>query len=283
MEIKSVTEAFEFLYNLSLNNSDFRFRGQASFEWTLIPSIYRFNDFQRYQTVQFETNILQAKPPNPNPPLTYTKFELEWLMICQHYGVPTRLIDWTADILIALYFACSNEQNNDGALFVCNQNDYPMFASYKDKIMETQKLAFVSTTVNNPRMRAQSGSFMIWGHSPLNDEMTESYDLWEYHKQEDKCHFLEKIRIPYKFKKIILEQLDKIYSINYDNLYLKNGYLEKTYFSRFQKLKEDSRLMTLYVTDADRLTKIEETQARSMFRIDCRNMFGGCIRLSKIG
>ncbi|WP_034894739.1 FRG domain-containing protein [Gillisia sp. Hel_I_29] len=283
MEIKSVTEAFEYLYNLSLNNSDFRFRGQANYEWTLIPSIYRFNNFQRYQTVQFEKNILQAKPPKPNPPLTYTNFELEWLMICQHYGVPTRLIDWTADILIALFFACSNEQINDGALFVCNQNDYPLFASYEDQIMETQKLAFVSTTVNNPRMRAQSGSFMIWGHSPLSDEKTESYDLWEYHKEENKSHFLEKILIPSKFKKAIMKQLDEFYSINYSNLYLENGYLEKTYFSDFQKLKENSRLATLYVTDADKLTEKEEKIARSMFKFDCRNMFGGCIRLSKIG
>ena len=283
MEIKTIAEAYKYLYNLSLSNSDFRFRGQANFDWTLIPSIYRYQKFQRYQTVQFEKNVLQAKPPEPNPPLTHTNYEIEWLMIYQHYGIPTRLNDWSADILIALFFACYNEPEEDGALFVCNQNDYPIFASYEDKIMETQKLAFVNTTVNNPRMRAQSGSFMIWGHSPLNEDSTESYDLWEYHKQENKSHFLEKICIPKESKKKIMNELEKIYSINYDNLYLKNGYLEKTYYSDFQNLKEQSYLMTMYVTDADKLTKSQEYKARSMFNIDCRNMFGGCIRLSKIG
>lgn len=40
----------------------------------------------------------------------------------------------------------------------------------------------------------------------------------------------------------------------------------------YNKLKEQSRLMPLYKTDADHLSKSEEKIARSFFRIDCRNM-----------
>jgi hypothetical protein len=57
-QIKSVSETLSFVYNLSLNESTFRFRGQASYDWTLQPSIYRYNSFKRYQTVDFEHNIL---------------------------------------------------------------------------------------------------------------------------------------------------------------------------------------------------------------------------------
>lgn len=282
MTIKSVKEAYEYLYSLTLSDSSFKFRGQANFKWTLVPSIYRFDGFKRYQTVQFEDFILKAKPPKAIPPLTFTDFELEWLMICQHYEIPTRLLDWTSDILIALYFACSGELEKDGALFVCNKNEYPLFSSFKDQLMETQRLAFISTSVNNPRMRAQSGCFMIWGHSPLTQGETETYDLWEYHKKESKSYFLHKLRIPSKFKKDILRQLEQIYSINYNNLYLKNGYLERTYHSKFAELKERTRLMTLYITDADSLSKREEQIARSYFKINCRNMLGECISLRKI-
>lgn len=284
MEIESTADALKYLYNLSLNESSFRFRGQADNAWPLKPSIYRSNNFQRYQTVQYEKNLLLAKPQIPDPPLTHTTYDLEWLMLCQHYGIPTRLIDWSTDILIALFFSCSDETqiDKDGALFVCNQNDYPIFTVYDKSIMEVQKLAFVSTNVINPRLRIQSGNFMMWGHSPLDENETESYDLWQYHKTQDASPFLEKICIPKNSKRNILNELEHIYSITNNNIYLKNGYLERTYKLQFDNLKEIARLMTLYTTDADRLNKDEEIKARSMFKNDCRNMFGGCIRLSKM-
>ena len=227
MNLNSVTEALKYTYNLNLNQSSFRFRGQADYDWTLQPSIYRYNSFKRYQTVDFESNILHAKPKKAIPPLTYTEFDLEWLMLCQHYGIPTRLMDWSMDVLISLFFACyeENETNKDGALFVCNQNDYQIFSAFENKVMETQDLVFVNTSVINPRMRAQSGCFMLWGHAPLNrEESTESYDLWEFQKKTTKDYFIQKLRIPKNKKKSILHELESIYSINKESLYLTNGF-----------------------------------------------------------
>ncbi len=284
MEINSTAEALSYLYGLSLNQSNLRFRGQADFGWQVQSSIYRFSNFQRYQTVQYEKFLLDHRPPKPCPPLTHTAFELEWLMISQHYTVPTRLLDWTSDILIALYFECDDIDNmeKDGAVFVCNQDDYPMFAAYNEHAMENQALSFVSTNVVNPRMRLQSGSFMMWGHSPLDESTRESYDLWKYHEVQEKEFILEKILIRSSKKKSILQELDRIYSINHDNVYLVKGYLEQKYLNQFQKLKDTLRLMTLYVTDADRLNKNEEMEARSNFKIECKNMFRQCTNLRKM-
>lgn len=285
MDIHSVTEALTYTYKLSLNQSSFRFRGQSDYDWTLQPSIYRYNSFKRYQTVDFESNLLLAKPKPPQPPLTHTEFDLEWLMLCQHYGIPTRLMDWSMDVLISLFFAChgKTENDKDGALFICNQNDYQIYSAFDKKVMESQDLAFVSTNVINPRMRAQSGCFMLWGHAPLNrEESKEGYDLWQYHKNTGKNYFIEKLRIPKNKKKDLLKELEIVYSITKASLYLNNGFLEKKYLSDFEQLKEQARLMTLYKTDADRLNPQEEKEARSYFRIDCRNMIGNCFNLSQM-
>ena len=284
MYFHSTSDALTWLYSQSLNETSFQFRGQSNAAWTLQPSIYRYENFKRYQAVLYENLLLKSRPLSPMPPLTHTVYDLEWLMLCQHYGIPTRLLDWTSNILIALFFACygESEKEDDGILYVCNQNDYPQFNTYNEKLMHMQELSFVNTYIVNPRMQSQSGSFMMWGHSPLDNKVPiMSYDLHEYNSKRETPYSLTEIHIPKKAKQKILSELKDIYSISYDSIYLQNGYLERKYSSQFEKLKEHTRLETLYKTDANILTKGEQEQANSMFG-NCKNMFGSCTNLRMI-
>lgn len=79
----------------------FFFRGHSSFTYALQPSIYRDRRLVAHEDVMFKELILRC--PNDFASLAST---FQTLVKMQHYGLPSRLLDLTANPLIALYFAC---------------------------------------------------------------------------------------------------------------------------------------------------------------------------------
>ncbi|MBW8182913.1 FRG domain-containing protein [Shewanella nanhaiensis] len=43
--------------------------------------------------------------------------EFEWLFLAQHYSLPTRLLDWSTNPLVALYFAVEKDDATDGGIY----------------------------------------------------------------------------------------------------------------------------------------------------------------------
>ena len=88
---------------------------------------------------------------------------IEIISLAQHYGVPTKVLDWTYDYKVALYFALkdildSTKENADGVLWAFN---YKLFENNPlDKDMYFNKLHFYRPEYdNNPNLRAQRGLF----------------------------------------------------------------------------------------------------------------------------
>ncbi|MDO1502481.1 FRG domain-containing protein [Winogradskyella maritima] len=289
--IKSLNEALQFLYKNGLDTSEFIYRGQNNVDWGLQPSVYRYKNLLRYQTVVFENLLLQSKPYIPMSPLTVTNHDLEWLMTCQHYGIPTRLLDWSKDPLVGLFFACYDSQikDKDGALFVAKKADYEQILKFSDfNEIQTQRdkgeIVFFESNTPNPRMRSQSGCFMLWDSYPLDKSVsTESYDLFEYQKRRPEAFFVKKIIIPSKYKKLILNQLKNNYQIDEEILLQNNKPISLHFAPRFQKLKANILIKTLWMTDAESLKGNEYFKALVLTgEGNMRDSFKNCDNLSSL-
>jgi hypothetical protein len=84
------------------------FRGQKDSTWDLLPKIAR-EDFNFIgPNFLFKENELidefqRLSRPHINQDILLNQWDL--LALAQHHGLPTRLLDWTSNPLVALYFA----------------------------------------------------------------------------------------------------------------------------------------------------------------------------------
>ena len=201
------------------------FRGQANLSWDLLPAVYRDDKPKSYiNEREYAREIIRRHPEQ-------FKFNnnIDSLIKMQHYSLPTRLLDWTGNPLVALYFACEQEKEADGVVFLeeCSvfKDSEPTVRTIGDFIisgrgdddsslmtialeysihltsewLHSKRYVFFSPSLANDRIKAQDGYFALYL----------LFDYKDRHELEE-VESLEKIIVPHDAKALIRQELMRI-------------------------------------------------------------------------
>jgi FRG domain len=163
------------------------FRGHGDASWSLEPGLYRpRSEIDGVGADYYDEALLLEKFRLRAP--TYLErvpeTDWEWLFLMQHYGLPTRLLDWTESSLIALYFAIRDHVDDvDAVVWAMNPwwlnrqtfGKYVLFsaddarASKHAPLLPGQKLKgrlalAITPSHASRRIAAQRGVFTIHGN-----------------------------------------------------------------------------------------------------------------------
>jgi len=193
--------------------NNFIYRGQADSAWPLKSSLERVigagwsaekaQKFEDYALQQFRSKFHLYDRENSHP-----VSKLAWLSVMQHYGVPTRLLDFTESPYIALYFALESYTHHLGRDIAWFALDYSTILLKSIEYIQTKDSGFKETRstvfdrrdevfdtvvdrfaydiawiaepqVLNARLDRQGGSFLLSGNRSLQIEAVLALPLYD--------------------------------------------------------------------------------------------------------
>jgi len=214
VHVNTIDDLMQLLNRLPNN---FVFRGQSDANWGLQSTLERtigskWNAKNARKFEDYSLDIFKSKYHIYSGSEHIPKSKLSWLSVMQHYGVPTRLVDFTTSPYIALYFALEayDPLSNKALSIYCLDYSAIMEKSIEhikindaifnetrssiqgkqDSIFETAvdcsayNIAWVTEPIElNARIDRQSGTFLISGNleekidAVINSPLYESYEL----------------------------------------------------------------------------------------------------------
>lgn len=204
---------------------EFWWRGQDVYDWELIPGVHR--GYSRGSEPNFNLRFrTKAKVRYPNCPPNNA--HIDWLLLVQHYGLPTRLLDWSESMAVGLYFSMLNDQylSEDGALFcllpsLLNKNELSRDSILMSEDIEVTKItrdAFRSRNTASEHILAFFPDQFDLRHIAQNTAMTIHGRPGGLESQAHAEECVVKIRVKHEGKKRMRELL-KFFGASRANLF----------------------------------------------------------------
>jgi len=199
-DIKSISMYFEILDSLLKAEKDaFWFRGHADQSWELKPSALRYPTIEKRELalkIQSDFKRLVYNKLNSAPPLSD---KVSWMGLAQHYGIPTRFLDWTRNPAIALYFAINGHTDKTACVYLLNaeelnkkafatdrifsaDEDISFFEKYleldgKENSRGKKKTIAINPIYNSERILLQRGAFTLHGNKKFSLDSSQASSL----------------------------------------------------------------------------------------------------------
>lgn len=180
MEMVKLNSFLEFIKeittNISLTCGHIVFRGVSDENFNLTPTIGRdlhYKTLSKEEKINYESQLVRSFKNRIDNVLHYRpKNTWEWLALSQHHGLPTRLLDWTTNPLVASYFATKPNLNFDGTLAQYQSKNFAIYALHYCEYlpietienpfeMNDYKCGLFTTPIVTNRISGQSGLFSI--------------------------------------------------------------------------------------------------------------------------
>jgi type I restriction enzyme M protein len=167
--LESVANTLDWVVGLSAHTETAIFRGQPQ-RWPLLPTLFRRQPIDAVLRwggfAKLERTVMdEFFKPRAHPFLgVVPQSKLDWMALAQHHGCPTRLLDWTGNPLVGLFFASEKDDDCDGILWAITRfNAFP--ADTGDdvlKSMEVEYKAFIYAPKHiTERITAQDAAFTV--------------------------------------------------------------------------------------------------------------------------